>query len=199
MPSAGGQAEPLLQRPGLQYPNSWSPDGRFLIFEENPDTTVGSRHDIWLLPVGEAPRRLTATPFNERGGVVSANGRWLAFVSDESGRDEVYLQPFPGPGAKTPISNNGGLQPVWSRDGRELLYREGDALMSVPIQPEPLRVGVPVKLFDLPGVVYNLDRFLADYDVAPDGRFLAVAREAVSVDLHVVLNWSEELRRPLGR
>jgi len=197
MPSTGGKPKRLLARPGPQWPDSWSPDDRFLIFEDGPG---GSSRDLWVLPFGEDPRPLFTTRFNERGAEFSRDGQWLAFVSDESGRSEVYVAPFPGPGPKTPVSNNGGLQPVWAKNGRELFYREGDSLMSVPIQLNPLRVAAPRKLFDFPGALYNSDNFVPDYDVTKDGRFLAVRRDRAAVEeIHVVLNWGDELRRALGR
>ena len=199
MPSTGGEPTRLLARPGPQYPDTWSPDGRFIVFEESA-AGVGVGRDLWLLPLGEAPRPLLVTRFHERGAVCSPDGRWLAFVTDEPGRAEVYVQPFPGPGPKVPISANGGLQPMWSRDGRELFYREGDWLMAVAVQPAPFRVTAPRKLFELPGATYNFDQNFADYDVAPDGRFLAIRRDNVVTDeINVVLNWTEELRRSLKR
>ena len=195
VPSTGGTPNRLLQRPGPQWPDSWSPDGRFLVFEDARD---GASRDLWLLPVGEEPRPLLVTRFNERGAVFSPNGRWLAFVTDESGRAEVYVQPFPGPGQKVPVSTNGGLQPMWSRNGRELFYREGDSLMAVPVQLDPFRASAPQKLFDMPGAIYNFDQFVADYDVAADGRFLAVSQDP-RTEIHIVLNWTEEVQRALGR
>jgi len=132
--------------------------------------------------------------------VFSPDGRWFAFVTDESGRAEVYVQPYPGPAPKISISNNGGVQPVWAKDGRQLFYRESDALVSVVVQLDPFRIGARQKLFDLPGAIYGSDPFMADYDVAADGRFLAVRREGdASEEIHVVLNWSEELHRALRR
>jgi Tol biopolymer transport system component len=197
VPSTGGEPKRLLTRPGLQYPDAWSPDGRTMIFEEE---TVGtSGRDLWVLPIGESPKPLLVTRFNERGAVLSRDGRWLAYVSNESGRAEIYVQPFPGPGGKVPISTNGGLQPMWSRDGRELFYRAGDSLMAVPIERETFRIGSPHKLFELPIDTYNLDQNFADYDVGPDGRFVAIRADDVGNDLHVVLNWSEELKRALRR
>lgn len=155
---------------------------------------------MWLLPFGEDPRPLVASRFNERGGAFSPDGRWLAFVSDESGRAEVYIQPFPGPGPKTPVSNEGGLQPVWGKSGRELYYRAADALMEVPVLLNPLQVSAARKLLDLPRALYGFDQFIPDYDVAADGRFLAIRRDASAADeITVVLNWTEELRRALGR
>jgi len=200
MPSTGGEPKRLLARPGPQFPDTWSPDGRFLVFAEIEGAGGGRGRDLWLLPIGEPPRPLLVTRFYERGAVFSPDGRWLAFVTDEPGRAEVYVQPFPGPGPKVPISTNGGLQPMWSRDGRELFYREGDSLMAVPIQLDPIRVGAARKLFELPGATYNLDQNFADYDLAPDGRFLAIRSDSeAQVEIQIVLNWTEELRRALER
>jgi len=196
MPSTGGEPKKLVTRPGAQFPDTWSPDGRFLVFEEGEAATGPARRDLWVLPIGEAPRPLLVTRFYERGAVFSPNGRWLAFVTDESGRAEVYVQPFPGPGPKVAISNNGGLQPMWARDGRELFYREGDSMMAVPIKLDPFRVEAPQKLFEFPAATFNLDPNFADYDVAPDGRFLAIQGDTAAADeINVVLNWTEELKR----
>ena len=87
---------------------------------------------------------------------------------------------------------------MWSRNGRELFYRNGDALMVVAVQHDPFRASSPRKLFDMPGALHGLDPYVADYDVAPDGRFISVRRDAAP-EINVVLNWVEELRRALGR
>jgi serine/threonine-protein kinase len=193
VPASGGDPQRLLERPGPQWAVSWSPDGRYLIFEDGP----GFSRDLWLLPMGEAPRPLVVTRFNERGGVFSPDGRSIAFVTDESGRAEVYVQTFPKADQKIPISTNGGLQPVWSRDGRELFFRDGDSLMAAPIQLAPFRAGAPRKLFDMQAALYPMDPYAADYDVAADGRFLTIRLETTVV-IQVVLNWVDELRRALG-
>ena len=140
------------------------------------------------------------TPFNERGAAISPDGRLLAFVTDESGRDEVYVQAFPGPGGKVTVSTAGGIQPMWSRDGRELFYREGDWLMAAGVQLQPFRIMAAKRLFEFGALTYSADPNFADYDVAPDGRFLAIRHNRATADeLEVVLNWSEELRRALKR
>ena len=192
----GGDPKKLLTRPGAQFPDAWSPDGRFLVFEEGEAAVGAARRDLWVLPIGEAPRPLLVTRFYERGAVFSPDGRWLAFVTDESGRAEVYVQPFPGPGPKVAISNNGGLQPMWARDGHELFYREGDSMMAVRIALDPFRIEAPRRLFEFSATTFNLDPNFADYDVAPDGRFLSVQGDtAAADDINVVLNWTEELKR----
>ena len=198
VPTVGGEPARLLERPQAQYPSSWSPDGRFLLFEEVEAATM--RRDIWVLPADEAPKPVIVTGFYERGAVFSPDGRHIAYVSDESGRSEVYVQPFPGPGPKVTVSSNGGLQPVWSRDGKELFYREDDWLVAAAVQPSPFRVLSAQRLAELPADLYNLDVNFPDYDVAPDGRFIAVRRENFSGDaIHVVLNWTTELAKALGR
>ena len=198
MPSTGGQSKVLLTSPGPQWPDSWSPDGRFLIFDTG---ITGDSRDLWVLPLGGEARPLIATRFNERGGVFSPNGEWFAFTSDQSGLSEVYVAPFPGPGQPMPISTDGGIEPVWSKSGRELFYRKGDSLMSTQIQLKPFRAAVPQKLFDFPVATYGVDFYYASYDVAKDGRFLAIRRGQASAgeEIHVIINWTEDLRRTLGR
>ena len=129
----------------------------------------------------------------------SPDGRWLAYVSDESGRYEVYVQPYPGPGGKWQISTGGGKEPLWARDGRELFYRNGEQMMAVEITTEPtFSAGTPRLLFE--GTYLSGTVFLAYYDVSPDGqRFLMVqASEQQASDptqINVVLNWFEELKQ----
>jgi serine/threonine protein kinase len=135
VPSVGGAAKRILTRPGPQWPDSWSPDGRFLIFEDGP---TGVTRDLWLLPFGEDPRPLVVSRFNERGGAFSPDGRWLAFVSDESGRAEVYIQPFPGPGPKTPVSNEGGLQPVLGEERSRVVLPRCRRVDGSPVAAEPV-------------------------------------------------------------
>ena len=156
MPSTGGPSKLLLTRPGPQWPDSWSPDGRFLIFDTG---VTGDARDLWVLPLGGEARPLIATRFNERGAVFSPNGEWFAFTSDQSGRSEVYVAPFPGTGT-TRADSNGGIEPVWSKSGRELFYRNGDSLMSTKIQLKPFRAAVPHKLFDFPVATYGVDYYL---------------------------------------
>ena len=116
VPSTGGQSERLLDRPGFQYPEAWTLDG--LVFADAPQAGGPERRDLWVLPPGNTARALVETSAGERAASFSPNGRWLAFVSNESGRDDVYVLPFPGPGPRIPVSANGGTQPVWSRNGR---------------------------------------------------------------------------------
>jgi serine/threonine-protein kinase len=142
---------------------------------------------------------LLETPFDEHTGMLSPDDRWLAYVSNESGREEIYVRPFPGPGGKLQISTEGGTEPMWSRDGSELFYRNGNKMMAVAISTEPeLAPGQPTLLFqreyetglsaEFPG---------SNYDVTPDGRFVMIRidESSGSRQIHVVLNWLEELKR----
>src|SRR5262249_46040041 len=138
-----------------------------------------------------------------RAARFSPDGRWLVYVSNESGRDEIYVQPFPGPGGKWQISVSGGTEPVWSRDGKEIFYFSGRRMMSAPVSAgTTLSVAMPRPLCD--GAFVPTRRGEAAYDVSPDGRrFLMVQRDEkmVSTHLNVVLNFSQELKRraPSGK
>jgi len=126
----------------------------------------------------------------------SPDGRWLTYVSNESGRDEICVKPYPGPGGKWPISTEGGTEPRWSADGRELFYRLGNKMMVVEVRSEPaFTSGRPQLVFEVP---YLTDQFgTSNYDISPDGqRFLMIKQEQTAeAQIHVVLNWFEELKR----
>lgn len=153
------------------------------------------------MSLGEEPRPFLESSFNERAPAFSPDGKWLAYISDESGRDEVYVRPYPDRSVRYLISSGGGTEPVWSRDGRELFYRQQDALMAVPITPaDDLEAGRATRLFE--------GQFLHDannaiYDVASDGQRFLMLRSDNPIDelmdnevrITVVLNWLEELER----
>jgi len=191
-----GPEERLTTSTNLQAPTSWSPDGKALAFAE-PDPKTG--FDIWVLPMeGERrPRPFLQTPFTESSPRFSPDGRWLAYVSNESGRYQVYVQPYPGPGGKWQISTEGGVEPLWARNGRELFYRHGDQMMAVGVSTQPtFTAGSPRLLFEGPYEPTPLT--LANFDVSPDGQqFLMMKseQESAPTQLHVVLNWFEELKR----
>lgn len=146
-------------------------------------------------------RTFLNTSFWEKQATFSPNGRWLAYVSDESGEFEVYMRPFPGPGPRFPISSGGGEEPAWSRSGRELFYRSGGRMMSVSISETPeFSASRPQVLFE--GLYHYADLPTRTYDVGPDGRFVMVTEpepDEATRRLHVILNWSEELKRPASR
>ena len=168
-----------------------------MFFELYPSTG----RDIWMLPLDGEPVPLVVTEASERSARFSPNGRWLAYVSDESGRDEIYVQAFPGPGGKQVISTNGGREPVWSRDGTELFYRRGDELLSVDVDTgDELEAGTPRTLLTARFAVSAGGRN-QNYDVSLDGeRFVYVQRdEGVPRELRVVVNWFEELERVVSQ
>ncbi len=206
-----GGLERLTTNGYTQAPMSWSPDGQVLAFIEISPTT--GRH-IWTLRMGDAspssgqvrkPQLFLQTPFTESAPRFSPNGRWLAYTSNESGRFEIYVQPYPGPGGKWQISTEGGTEPVWNPNGRELFYRSGDKMMAVDVTTQlSFSVGKPRMLFE--GQFVPAPATFPNYDVSADGeRFLMLkpsesAGEAPT-QINVVLNWFEELKRrvPSGK
>ncbi|MFI5181143.1 MAG: protein kinase [Thermoanaerobaculia bacterium] len=184
-----------------EFPLSFSPDGSLLLVEvyNFVDTSSANTSDLFVLPLsGERKLRPfleTKSKSSRAGARFSPDGRWVAYISDESGREEVFVQPFPGPGVKWQISTEGGKDPRWSRSGRELFYRDGDKVMSVDVETKPtFRPGRPRTLFE--GHYHGSDN---GYDVAPDGqRFLMIKpdpAESGPPHVNVVLNWFEEVKR----
>ncbi|HXI02022.1 MAG TPA: hypothetical protein VNI57_02490, partial [Candidatus Saccharimonadales bacterium] len=175
VPSDGtGSAETLLSDGRDDLPIDWSRDGRFILYQPGRVTGLGNS-DLFLYST--ADKKATAwldTPFIERQGRFSPDERWIAYVSNESGRLEVYVRGFVPPVGKWRVSRDGGSSPVWRSDGRELFFiAPGSRLMSVSISQEAsFNAGAPVALFKIPGELLDLG-VLAQYDVSPDGqRFL---------------------------
>ena len=192
-----GRAERLTTSEDTQFPMSWSPDGQQLAFVEVSSTTG---YDIWVLRLSDRKAQpFLRTPFNESAPRFSPDGRWLAYISDESGRYEIYVQPYPGPGGKWQISTEGGTEPVWNPNGRELFYRSGNKMMAAEITMQPgFSADKPRVLFEGPYVPTPFS--FPNYDVSRDGqRFLMLksseAGEAAPTQINVVLNWFEELKR----
>jgi Tol biopolymer transport system component len=188
----------LLKSPGQETPTDWSRDGRFLLYQVSP---LASASDIWVLPQegDRAPVPLLQSEFNETGGRFSPDGRLIAYVSNESGRSEVYLRPFsvtngkPAVGPKWQVSSDGGQFVRWRRDGRELFFRLlSGAVMAVDVDTSggPL-TAMPRKLFDL-------DMTTLNWDVAADGQRFLVSRPTAAVapdPITVVVNWQATLER----
>jgi serine/threonine protein kinase len=202
--SADGSDKPerLATSDAIQVPNSWSPDGQVLAFH----TAFGGHRDQWILRLSDrSARKFIQSAFNESSGRFSPDGRWLAYVSDESGRSEVYVQPYPGPGGKRQISPDGGNEPVWNSNGRELFYRNGDKMLAVEVTTQPsFSVGKPKLLFE--ASYMQTPAGSAYYDVSPDGqRFLMIKPveqpQTAPTKINIVLNWFEELKQkvPTGK
>ena len=195
-----GPAEVLLKAPYDQFPQSVGRDGTVLYTEINPNT---SRDMLMLSPDGKTTP-LRVTPANEGearfwpgtfSGSGSAKG-WIAYTSDESGRREVYVQSYPGAANRIPVTREGGSQPRWSRDGTELFYVTGGAVVAVDFHPDG-SFGAPRRLFDRAAFLLNDYRF-SNYQPSTDGkRFLMIRRDEGSAphQLNVILNWSGEAER----
>ena len=197
-----GGLERLTTSKSSNSPESWSPDGQLLSFTD----TTPTGNDIWVLNM----RDRKAQPFihtsgRTGGSSFSPDGHWLAFVSEESGRDEIYVQPYPGPGGRYEISTEGGTEPAWNRTGTELFYRSGDKMMAVDVSTQPsFSVGKPRMLFRgpyMPSVSAS-----ANYDVSADGqRFVMIKpieqEQAAPTQINIVQNWFEELKQkvPTGK
>ena len=196
-----GDAERLVSASGgrtIIEPDAWSADGQTLLF-----LTAGVvRPDVGLLSMeGERTSEiLLDTEFRELAPAISPDGGWIAYSSDETGQDEVYVQRYPELGGKLPVSTDGGQQPLWSPDGEELFYRGLRGMMVVPVETGPtFRAGDPEVLFEQQ---YFFNGRRRTYDLAPDGRFLMVKASGAGDDARapaaqiiLVQNWFEELQR----
>lgn len=194
-----GPEERLAESEISQIPQTFSPDGKSVIYHMMSPT---NGLDIWTIPLeGErTPEPLINTKFNECTPMFSPDGRWLAYSSDSSGQFEVFIRPYPGPGETKPVSTEGGLQPLWSPEGRRLFYRDlnGSRVMSVSFSSDPeLRIGQPELLFE--GEYSSAIRYGRGYDLAPDGsRFLMIKMlplPPASTQFNIITNWFEELKR----
>jgi Tol biopolymer transport system component len=187
-------ARRLLARTGAQYAGAWLQDARSLIFAD--DAGPPNRSDIWLLPAGSEPRALIATAAHEVSPALSPDRQWLAYTSDETGRQEVHVRPFPGlDRGKWVVSTGGGVAPVWSPTSRELFYMSGNALMAVRVntQAGDFSAAPPERLFDGP-----FETGSPQFDIAPDGSYFVMVEgdpDARPTQIQVVLNWLEELAR----
>ncbi len=183
----------VADRPGRVYPCSFSPEAGFLVFLAQKD----SQSDLWVLPL-QGDRRafpLVASPAVEQDAQFSPNGRYLAYVSDESGRLETYVMAFPGPGARWQVSQNGGIEPRWRPDGKELFFFTPDnRLMAAHLQAdsESFKVGGIDSLFQARSMGFGYR-----YDVAADGQRFLVAtglpQELSPITL--LTNWTAELKK----
>jgi serine/threonine-protein kinase len=195
-----GEEERLTTGGEGKFASSWSPDGRWILFTQvNPQTG----NDVMMIPLDgdRAPQSYLATGTSEAEAAFSPDGRWVAYQSQESGREEVYVRPFPMRGGKWQISVDGGSHPRWSRDGKELYFRRENGVMvvAVDITGDALDAGTPEKVFDGPFLQANIGgNTYADYDVSPDGQRFAMLRgeggQIVADHMIVVFHWFDELR-----
>ena len=172
----------------FDHPRDWSSDGRYILYAVSTTTNL----DLRALPLfgDRTPIDIARTPFTETAGRFSPDGRWVAYQSDETGRPEIHVQPFPGPGPKFQVSVGGGTLPRWRRDGRELFYVAPDRkLMAVSVTPRlaTLDTGAPRALFTLSTTSF--------YEPSPDGqRFLVTAVVSEASPITVIMNWKPPVR-----
>ena len=199
-----GKPERLATSEFGQTPMSWASTANAIAFLQR---TQNGSNGIWVLPMaGDGkPRLLLESRFNLWHPDLSPDGRLMAYVSNESGNYEVYVQPYPGPGEKTRISTAGGSEPIWTANGRELLFRSGTldrhqvftaAIRSV----SPFQVDAPRLVFEAKAGEYDQTAPGRSWDISADGRRFLLLRAVPSTDkpvaaMHVVLNWTEDLKR----
>ena len=204
--SGAGAEERVVDSDQAKAPNSWSADGRWLLFHSEDRQTTA---DLWVVPMvgAHTPSVVLKTPFREAYAVFSPDSRWVAYESNESGRMEVYVRPFvppgkPGPtaGGQWPVSTAGGIYPVWRPDGKELYYlNPAGAMMAVPITVtgSTFAPGAPVVLFPTHIVSGGVDTGQGrQYDVAPDGRFLInTVLDSATAPITLIQNWNPDAKK----
>jgi dipeptidyl aminopeptidase/acylaminoacyl peptidase len=194
-PSKGGtDEEPLFADSVAKTPLSWSPDGQRILYAAAGKETG---RDLWVLPLmgDNKPAPFRHTRFNEVSGQFSPDGRWIAYVSDESGRQEVYVAPFAGTGGSSQISTAGGVEPRWRRDGAELFYWAGNTLMAASVngRGSAFEVGAVRPLFES----RRREGGSSSYDVSVDGqRFLVNSVVDESAPVTLLVNWPALLKKP---
>lgn len=191
--SAEGGGEPQLVKSAPFAAHVTSVVGDSAMVSVNDPTT---NSDLWLLSLRDPYelRPFKRTPAAERQGALSPDGRWLAYASNDSGRSEIYVEPIPGPGGRRQISTDGGEQPRWVRNGREIIYRNGTRVISVPVQLQPsFRADKPVELFDRK---FDRGGAVNGYDVAPDGQTFVMTRSERQnpTEVRVVVDWPDAKR-----
>jgi serine/threonine-protein kinase len=183
-----GRSQVIPGTSDVDYPSSMATDGDTLITQRSSQDTS---FDIFTISLRDPSKvqPLVRTAAYEGGARISPDGKWLAYVSNESGQNEIYVRPFPGAGRRWSVSTTGGTQTMWNPSGRELLYRNGDKMMSVDVSvSNELKLSQPRVLFEQ-RYAYGAGITVANYDLSRDGqRFLMVKDEAGAGRLNVVLN-----------
>ena len=177
---------------GGLFPRAWSPDGSNLFVERVGNRSIGTV-DVG----GDHQVRVEERPFQQSQPAISPDGRFLAYASDESGEWEIFVRAVPDDGRKWQVSTSGGREPLFSRDGQEIFYRDGDKMMSAEIVADSeVRIDTRTVLFEDRYAYDPFGRDSRNYDVAPDGRrFLMIQADESSGEVVVVLNWRHELER----
>ena len=195
--AGGGDQQRVLESKDLVYVNDWSSDGRSLMYTKVSTATL---NDLWVLPTSgdRTPVPVLVTPFNESHGQFSPDGKWIAYTSNESGQEEIYVRSMPAKGSSR-VSTSGGSFARWRSDGKELFYRSLDGrLMAVSVATvaERLEFGAPVGLMP---IAEPLGTFAYPYDVAPNGDKILALTPAGSehnvIPLTVIVNWETGLKR----
>ena len=201
MPADGSaKPRPLVSGAGTALNSSWSPDGETLLYVQ---FRLDTSFDVFAVGDGGAgtPVPLLESRFNETMPTFSPDGDWIAYASDESGRTEVYVQRYPGPGGKWQVSTGGGGEPAWNPQGGELFYRNGDRMISVRIELErEFRALRPELLFERRYARPALS-WMTNYDVSRDGlRFLMIEEDERPEirEIRIVQNWLGEVERMLA-
>ncbi len=200
-----GEAEKIASSPGIGLiPMSWSKDGKSLVVWEFTPSSQGQDIGMISMEGDHARKPLLQGKYVEKDPMVSPDGRWMAYASNESGKYEVYVRPFPDVNnGKWQVSTNGGNAPLWSPDGRELYYHVGDAAMAVPVETGPaFNHGKPKVLFQLKTYIRASGMDMSDYtcwDISPDGKRFLMWKETDAaaegpLKINIVLNWLEELK-----
>ncbi|MDQ5870974.1 MAG: protein kinase [Acidobacteriota bacterium] len=191
---------PTEERKIAEFASSWSPDGRTFAYSAVTPRGGQAARDLWVLSLDgkRVGRPWFTTPEAEFAPAFSPDGRWIAYVSEGSGRREVYVRPFPGPGGVVKISTNGGSEPAWTREGRELLYRQGNEFFTVEMEFSPnLRVGAPRVLFSADLTHGGGEEKPFEYAVSSDGNHIYATRAVRSPEperrLAIVTNWTSTI------
>jgi serine/threonine protein kinase/Tol biopolymer transport system component len=198
--NGAGADELLRQNQHPKFPQDWSKDGRYLLYSETDPKT---QSDLWVLEMAGSERKARAfvnTPFDERMGTFSPDGRWVAYETNESGQSEIVVTPFPNPNGRWQVSEGGGRQARWRADGKELYFIASDGkLMAVPVSSSgsafEARAAVP--LFQVRIVSTSASAQKPQYAVARDGRFLInqPLKEAAVTPITLLMNWNPDTQK----